>query len=237
MGRGRLQRAHTSWSRLTQLFVLSVLAAAVLVPAAQATPARVSSDPLAGGELVLPWVADPSVTVFLSEVQGFDLFDEFRIAVDDGAWSAWQPLTAEAVAELPSVDGAHVVHVQFASSGAGEPWTEEDPLSGDVPTTLDTVGPVTVTLGGVTVTIDGSATVVFSVRDALSPTANARMAVKDPSGRTVRTVALGKVATGKRVTKRVAVHLPRGRYTFTVLAKDLAGNAQRRAGHGVLVVR
>jgi hypothetical protein len=237
MRRGHLHRPATPWSRLTLLLVLGVLATAVLVPAAQAAPARASADAPAGGELVLPWVDDPSVTVFLSEVQGFDLFDEFRIAVDDGAWSSWQPLTAEAVAELPSVDGAHVVHVQFASSGAGEPWTEQDPLSVDVPTTLDTVGPITVTLGDVTVTVDGSATVSFAVRDALSPRANARMAIRDSSGRTVRTVALGKVATGKRVTKRVAVHLPRGRYAFSVLAKDLAGNAQRRAGHGVLVVR
>ena len=50
-------------------------------------------------------------------------------------------------------------------------------------------------------------------------------------------VDVGSKATNKMLGKRVKVDLKRGRYTVKVLARDLAGNRQRRAVTSVLTVR
>jgi len=55
--------------------------------------------------------------------------------------------------------------------------------------------------------------------------------------RVVRTVALGYRPTNQDLKAAVNVHLPRGAYTFTVLAVDAAGNVAGSTGTATLVLR
>ncbi len=81
------------------------------------------------------------------------------------------------------------------------------------------------------------ATVRFKVRDNLSATAEVTLVVKNRAGKVVKTVCAGAKATNTLVGKSFKADLKRGRYTVRVMASDLAGNWQRRAAAGLLVVR
>ena len=228
---------------LARVALASVSAALILlsaaVPALAVPPGAGSRRAAVDPEVVLPWTTDELVTVALSLLSDNGLFDKVRFAVDGEPFGAWLTVTPEALVQLPSIDGAHEIHIQLASSlmDAGEYGSVDDPLQLDVPTTLDTVGPITLAPQALQ-TVQGRTTrIAFSVKDSLSPQADVRLAVRDAAGRTVRTARLGRVRTGVRVAKRVTLALPRGRYTYSVLAADLAGNAQRRAGTNSLVVR
>ncbi len=91
------------------------------------------------------WTTQDVVTLFLGVLAELDLFDEVRFAVDDGAYGDWQSLEDTEAVRLPSVDGAHVIHIQLAGTyvEAGMPGSEELPFEVSVSTTLDTHGPVT----------------------------------------------------------------------------------------------
>jgi hypothetical protein len=184
------------------------------------------------------WTTRDVVTLFLGVLADLDLFDEVRFAVDDGEYGDWQSLEDTEAVRLPSVDGRHVVHVQLADStlAAGESGSEEDPFAFTVTTTLDTRGPRT-SVRDARVRRGTIATLRFRVRDALSPTADLKLRVKNRAGKVVKVVNAGARGTNTLLRKRIKVDLRRGRYTVQVLARDLAGNTQRRAAAGNLVVR
>jgi len=184
------------------------------------------------------WTTQDVVTLFLGVLAELDLFDEVRFAVDDGAYGDWQSLEDTEAVRLPSADGAHVIHIQLAGTDveAGLPGSEELPFEVSVSTTLDTHGPVTAARDAV-VRRGRTATVRFKVRDNLSATAVVTLVVKNRAGKVVKTVCAGTRATNTLVGKRFKADLKRGRYTVRVVASDLAGNWQRRAAAGVLVVR
>lgn len=185
------------------------------------------------------WTTDEVVTLFLAVLAKLGVFDEVRFAVDDGDFGEWQPLTGTTAVQLPPHDGAHVIHIQLADSSlpAGTPGSEDDPFTVDVTTTLDTRGPVTLAPWQVVVKKGAVATFRVKARDALSPSAVVTVQVKNRAGKVVKVVTLGKRTTGKLVGKRFTADLRRGRYTYRVLATDLAGNRQSRAGWNRLIVR
>ena len=222
------------------LTVATVFTGAAMASAAAAAPLAPASLPDLGGTVVVPWTSQEFVTlVFGAIVATNPMMDLVRIAVDDGPYGDWQPLTPEASVQLPPVEGAHAIHVQLASDllDPGEYGSVDDPLQLDLPTTLDATGPATTVAGGVVAGPKSKATVRFTVTDEPSPSAAARLSVGDTHGRVVRDASLGTVATGEAVEQRVVLHLPRGRCRVTVLATCLAGNPQRRAGSGTLIVR
>jgi beta propeller repeat protein len=184
------------------------------------------------------WTTQDVVTLFLGVLAELDLFDEVRFAIDDGAYGEWQSLEDTEAVQLPSADGAHVIHIQLAGSGfeAGTPGSEELPFEVSVTTTLDTHGPVTAARD-TTARRGKAATVRFRVRDNLSATADVTLVVKNRAGKVVKTVCVGTKKTNACVGKRFKADLKRGRYTVRVMASDLAGNWQRKAAAGVLVVR
>jgi hypothetical protein len=67
--------------------------------------------------------------------------------------------------------------------------------------------------------------------------ARVRLQVRDRRGKVVATYDAGRRKTNRRDTFRFRCTLRRGTYTVRVLARDLAGNAQRRAQSAVFVVR
>ena len=64
-----------------------------------------------------------------------------------------------------------------------------------------------------------------------------QLRIKNRAGKVVKVVDVGSKATNTLVSKRIKVDLKRGRYTVKVLARDLAGNQQRKAVASVLTVR
>jgi len=215
--------------------VLVVVAGLLAAPATQARPPAA----LPGTATVSAWTTDDVVTVFLSVVSDLGLFDQVRFAVDDQAYGDWQALTPTAVVQLPPHDGAHVIHIDLANSllDPGEPGSTDAPIQLDLSTILDTVGPVTTAPDALVAARGTPLMVHVGVRDDLSPRARVNLEVRDRHGSAVTTVSLGACRTGATVARTVALRLPRGHYTYRVLATDLAGNAQRRAGTNTLVVK
>lgn len=219
------------------LAALTICVATMLTaePASAAQIARGPGDPGAVSE----WNTDRVVTVFLTAVADLGLFDEVRFAVDDAGFGEWLPLVSSQTVQLPRHDGAHVIHIQLAGTrlDPGEPGSLGDPLQIDVSTILDTLGPVTLAPDALSAASGGRATLRFVVRDNLSPTARVRVRIADAAGKTVSVVKLGEVPTGRAVSRSLAVRLPQGHYRYRVMATDLAGNAQRKAGANDLIVR
>jgi len=52
----------------------------------------------------------------------------------------------------------------------------------------------------------------------------------------VKQLRLGDQPANKKLTAKFTCKLSKGKYTFTVYAKDLAGNVQTKAGHNTLTV-
>ena len=184
------------------------------------------------------WTTEDVVTLFLGALSELDVFDEVRFAVDEAEYGEWQSLEDTEAVRLPSVDGAHVIHIQLANSGydAGTPGSEDRPLEISVTTTLDTHGPVTAAKR-VSARRGAITTLRFKVKDGLSSSAVVSLRIKDRAGKVVKVVDVGSRTTNEMQGKRIKVDLKRGRYTVKVLARDLAGNQQRRAVTSVLTVR
>jgi beta propeller repeat protein len=184
------------------------------------------------------WTTRDIVTLFLGLLAEFDLFDEVRFAVGDGEYGEWQSLEETEAVRLPSVDGRHVIRIQLADSTLtpGEPGSEAWPFELTVTTTLDRRGPLT-SVRDARVRRGTIATLRFRVKDALSSKADVKLRVKNRAGKVVKVVDAGARPTNTLLQKRIKADLKRGRYTVQVLARDLAGNTQRRAAAGVLVVR
>lgn len=186
------------------------------------------------------WTTDTVVTLFLSVFSDYGVFDEVRFAVDDGVYGDWQSLSDTENVQIPDHQGAHVIHIQLADSGiaAGDIGSESNPFEFSVSTILDQQGPSTAAATARVVAHHGAkATVKLKIKDNLSPKADVALRIKDHAGKVVQVVKLGQVATRKVVRSKFTVTLKRGHYTFRVVASDLAGNAQRKAGLGRLIVK
>lgn len=234
------QRSCKRWGVVCALAAVALAACAAPAlagPGVMRTHAVAQSSP--DVPVVDPWTNVDVVTVLTSVLSDDGLFDQVRFAVDDGAYGAWQTLAPETQIQLPPLDGTHEIHIQLASSlmDPGEYGSVDDPVEVDVPTILDTQGPVTIAPDVLQTLLGRPATLSFSVTDNLSSKADVRLAVSGAKGRTLKSVRLGWCRTGVHLTRRVALGLPRGRYHYSLLATDLAGNAQRRAGGNVLVIR
>jgi len=230
-----LNRLHRSPAALCAALILC---AAAMLTAGPASAGRIAGDPVDPGA-VSEWTTDSVVTVFLTALADLGVFDEVRFAVDDAGFGEWLPLVPSETVQLPKHDGAHVIHIQLANTllDPGELGSPDYPLEIDVSTNLDTLGPVTLAPEALSAASGGRATLRFVVRDNLSPTAQVRLRVANQAGQTVSVVKLGEVPTGRAVSRSIAVKLPRGRYRYHVMATDLAGNAQRKAGANDLIVR
>lgn len=77
----------------------------------------------------------------------------------------------------------------------------------------------------------------YEVDDSVSPSATAALKITDPHGKVVKAVKLGLKPTGAWKTYSFVCRLPRGTYRYSVLATDLAGNQQVKAGVARLVVK
>ena len=220
------------------LFAALILCAAALLTAMPVRAGQITRD-LGEPGAVSEWTTDRVVTVFLTALADLGVFDEVRFAVDDAGFGEWRPLVPAETVQLPRHDGAHVIHIQLANTllDPGELGSPDDPLELDVSTILDTLGPVTLAPQALSAASGGRATLRFMVRDALSPTAQVRVRVANLAGKTVSVVKLGEVPTGRAVSRSLAVRLPQGHYRYRVMATDLAGNAQRKAGANDLIVR
>lgn len=81
------------------------------------------------------------------------------------------------------------------------------------------------------------ATLKYQVTDPVPGSEGATVTIKVRKGaKIVKTFKLGDQPANKALTAKFTCTLPKGKYTFIVYATDLAGNAQRSAGHNTLTV-
>jgi beta propeller repeat protein len=177
------------------------------------------------------WTDESLIRLFFSAIYDLGLFTDVRFSFDGQEWTAWQALDEIEELRLPEGDGAKTIYFQLRD-GDGH----ETPVL-MIGVVLDTRGPRTFAPVPTCGTKGGTALVKFKVRDALSPRADVRVLIRDRHGKLVRTVDTGARRTGRLVGARFGCDLDRGRYTFSVRARDLAGNRQVRIGHNTLVVR
>ncbi len=98
--------------------------------------------------------------------------------------------------------------------------------------------PSTLAIGNVRVWQGARATVRFRVSGtAASGMASATLVIRNASGATVKTIALGRVRPDRVVTRRFVATLPGGTYSYRVLASRGGGASPGPAKPALLVVR
>jgi acyl-CoA thioesterase-1 len=105
---------------------------------------------------------------------------------------------------------------------------------------IDTRGPTTVAPTASTVVRGFWPALSYRAQDLLSPKADITIRISDHTGRTRKLLHLGWQKTDKTHVTGTSVWrclLPRGTYRYTVLATDLAGNKQTKAGSNKLIVK
>jgi hypothetical protein len=180
----------------------------------------VATDDAGGsGVASITYVVDGGVPVTVAGATS-----DVRLAVGSGA-------TAAAGAILVS-DGSHTVTYR-ATDVAGN---VESPQS--LAINVDTRRPTTKSPRGERVRRFQRATLYYEVRDAEpnGGTATVAIVIKNRSGSTVKTLRLGKKPVNKALRTSFACTLRAGVYTFTVRARDLAGNAHLTAATRALTV-
>jgi hypothetical protein len=100
----------------------------------------------------------------------------------------------------------------------------------------DTQGPVTSAPRRATVRRHGLAKLYYRVDDDQSASATVTIRITR-RGHKVKSIAVGLRGTGAQRVCRYRCHLAKGTYRFTVLARDLSGNAQTVAASNVLRVK
>jgi len=151
---------------------------------------------------------------------------------DDPAWhEATGPVVFPAPADHSGDGRHHLYYRSIDSAGNIEPsgWWVTVPI--------DTLGPTTAALGPVTAARGSSARLRYEVNEATSTAARVVVKLRDSRGQVVKTLCVRRSAVNRTRGVSFDCRLPRGRYSFTVYAQDLAGNAQVRAGRGWLIVK
>lgn len=155
------------------------------------------------------------------------------IATDKGAGvegttcdtgGGWATVGADDVVTV-SAEGATTV--QYYSWDAAVPSPNQEATK-TVTVRIDRTSPDAVPVNNVTVRRGATATFRYTLSDALSPTCRVKLVIKKKA-KVVRTVNLGvkdstPLVPPRQFAKRLAVTLPAGTYTWTVVATDLAGN-------------
>jgi hypothetical protein len=157
----------------------------------------------------------------------------FMISDFASVWpNVWQPIPAgdDTMAwNLRPGDGKKTVYMRFCASPGGSVTARRCSI------VLDTHGPTTKAPYPARGTKGRMVALRLRVDDALSPTASVTIVIR--RGRTiVETLRAVTIWKGWLATRRFACDLPKGRYTFTVMARDLAGNEQAKAGSNTLTV-
>lgn len=201
------------------------------------------------------------LVIALTPASALAAWTDARASIADPLGTGVVPFLNVGVTNHASNDTSHVTTVQFSDDGQSwyaEPYTGQScdwVLGGEsghkelfvrfgaadgsvspvVTATIDvdTAGPVTLARSARPAP-GGRTALRYTVKDAGSARVDATLLVKG-KGATKR-VELGRVTTGAhRAT--VKLGLRKGRYTWRVLATDLAGRDQERQVAGTLVVR
>ena len=103
--------------------------------------------------------------------------------------------------------------------------------------TLDTRGPKTIAPYPLSCRKNGYATITYQADDALSPTVKVSLSVMNAKGKKVAKASLGEQETGKVLSYLWRCPLGPGKYKYSILATDLAGNKAAKAGRNTLTVK
>jgi hypothetical protein len=156
---------------------------------------------------------------------------QVRFRETDGQWGDWRPYAASTTLVLPEGDGPRVVQEQYRLAG-GSPVTVADDIF------VDTVRPTPLALRDVVARGGRVIRLPFRVDDAqpCGPTSTVTVAVTTLRGHAVKTLVRRLVPVG-RATAVKFTGLGRGKYRYTVSARDTAGNRQSAPGRARLTVR
>jgi hypothetical protein len=154
--------------------------------------------------------------------------------LDGGAWTTGGTCTVPAPADH-SGDGAHTITYR-AVDNAGNTASDQT-----CTVNIDTTGPTTTALGSKSVRKGKKVTFKFMVVDThggvpLSPTATVKIVIKK-GARTVKTLTVGSRTCGATSSFAWKCTLKPGKYTYSVMATDLAGNNAAVVGKAKLTVR
>ena len=178
------------------------------------------------------WTSDRFITLFLSVFNQLGIFTDVRFSFDGGTtWTDWQAFDDVDQVQLPAGDGPKTVSVQFRDGDGNETPV----ISFGV--CLDSRGPVTKAPTVAHAWHGGTGLVRFRVNDAQSPKAAVTIAIRNRAGACVKLIRMTARRTNTAQVRRFKCQLKRGTYRYTVLATDLAGNRQVKAGSNRLLVR
>jgi len=178
------------------------------------------------------WTADRFITLFLSVFDQLGIFSDVRFSFDGGTtWTDWQAFDDVDQLQLPAGDGVKAISVQFRDGEGGV--TPVITFS----VCLDSHGPTTQAPAVVSVKRGHTGLVRFQVKDGLSPRAAVTIAIRNRAGTCVKLIRMSSRPTNTAQVRRFTCKLKRGTYRYTVLATDLAGNRQVKAGSNRLLVR
>jgi hypothetical protein len=157
---------------------------------------------------------------------------EVRLRDAAGEWSAWRPWTAQNSVWLGDYQGEHVVEVEYRLDG-GEPVAAADTIF------LDSIRPVPRVLRNAAVRRGRTVSLRYRVDDAepCGPTSTVTIKLKTTSGRVLRTWVRHRAPVNEPGSVTFTCTLPKGRYHWTVRARDKAGNPDAHQATGLLFVR
>ena len=156
---------------------------------------------------------------------------------DNGYWTCYAD--GRMTVELSAGDGEKNVSLRFEALGATEDYKPRHPFSPTYSesTILDTHGAKTVAPYALTCKPGGYVTITYQVVDLLSPTLTVSIRITSSSGKTVKSIALGTQPNKTVLTSLWKCGLGKGKYRYSVLATDLAGNKASKIGRNSLTVR
>ena len=134
--------------------------------------------------------------------------------------------------QFSSRDGQQTVRLDFKAIPISADYVPAHPKSPiySESTILDTHGAKTVAPYALTCKPGGYVTITYQVVDMLSPTLTVSMRIASSSGKTVKSIALGTQPNKTVLTYLSKCGLGKGKYKYSVLATDLAGNKASKIG-------